>query len=258
VPTVLVALVFGFGFALLTARAPALAQENSEYTQAIKLGSSEFEAGNYAEARAQFTRAHRQFANARTFRALGMVEFELKNYGECIEFLKSALASQVRALEPSQRKDAEQLLVRASSYVAHVNLELEPNQASVLMDGVPVKLDEGHTLVVQVGDHVLEFRAPGRLAEKRLVKVSGGEERTLHVVLPVPEAPRAAPATDQTANPTPARPSERQPLYKKPWLWVVVGVVVAGAAAGAAVALTRDKHRSHSPSDPDTPILTAP
>jgi tetratricopeptide (TPR) repeat protein len=251
--------MFGLGFGLLTAPAPALAQEGSEYATAIKLGSAEFEGGNYAEARAQFTRAHRQFPNARTLRALGMVEFELKNYGESIEYLNSALASQVRALEPSQRRDTEQLLTRARSYVARVSVEVEPNQATVLMDGVPVKLDEGRTLVVQVGDHMLEFRAPGRLAEKRLVKVSGGEERTLHVVLPLPEANRAAPVADAKSNSKSEPASERQPLYKKPWLWVVIGVVVAGAAAGTAVALTRDKHHGQAaPDDPNTPTLTAP
>jgi hypothetical protein len=238
--------------------APAIAQEGQEYSQAIQLGSQEFEAGNYAEARSQFTRAHQRFPNARTLRALGMVEFELKNYGECIELLRAALASNTRPLEPSQRKDAEALLSRARGYVARVNLELEPDVATVLMDGVPVKLENGRTLVVQVGDHVLEFRAPGRLAEKRLVKVSGGEERTLHVVLPAPEnaAKTSGSAVGAPLEPAQAPNKERTPLYKKPWLWVVVGVVVAGAAAGTAIALTRDKGGSPSPSD--TPTLTAP
>jgi tetratricopeptide (TPR) repeat protein len=254
--------MLALGFLVMGSLASArAADEDGEYVQAIKLGSAEFEVGNYAEARSQFTRAHRQFPNARTLRALGMVEFELKNYGECIEYLQSALTAQVRALEPSQRKEAELLLARARSYVARLSFDVQPDVATVLMDGVPVKLDEGRTLVVQVGDHVLEFRAPGRLAEKRLVKVSGGEERTLHVVLPTPDAAPAAsgPATEPASAPAKAPPTERQPLYKKPWLWIVVGVVVAGAAAGAAIALTRNKDPGKSADDqPDTPTLVAP
>jgi hypothetical protein len=169
---------------------------------------------------------------------------------------------QVRALEPGQRREAELLLARARSYLARLTLELEPELATVLMDGVPVKPDGGRTLVVPVGDHVLEFRAPGRLSEKRLIKVSGGEERTLHVVLPSLDAPPASSAKtarEQTSQPATAASSEHAPLYKKAWLWVVVGAVVAGAAAGAAVALTRNKNHGRDTSDePNPPTLVAP
>jgi hypothetical protein len=237
----------------------ARAEDSAEYKQAIRLGSAEFEAGNYAEARSQFTRAHSASPNARTFRALGMVEFELKNYGESIEYLKGSLASQVRPLEPKQREEAELLLSRARGYVARLSVEIDPAVATVLLDGVPVKLDQGGTLVVKVGDHVLEFRAPGRLAEKRALKVSGGEERSLHVVLPVPEAPSRSDKGGNTApQPTGTTRVEKKPLYKKPWLWVVLGVVVAGAAAGTAIALARNQDHGSAMTDGSNPPTLMP
>jgi hypothetical protein len=58
------------------------------------------------------------------------------------------------------------------------------------------------------------------------------------VVLTPPPATSSAPAAP-LATAAPAR-AERTPVYKKWWLWTIVGGVVAGGvAAGVAVALTR-------------------
>jgi tetratricopeptide (TPR) repeat protein len=64
----------------------------SEYERMVGLAFREYELGNYAEARAGFLEAHRLSPSARTYRALGMVEYELKNYGDAIERLRQALS----------------------------------------------------------------------------------------------------------------------------------------------------------------------
>jgi len=46
-------------------------------------------------------------------------------------------------------------------------------------------------------------------------------------------------APSQTLVTTP--PPKRTPVYKKWWLWTIVGVVAAGAAAGVAVAVTSQR-----------------
>jgi len=46
-----------------------------------------------------------------------------------------------------------------------------------------------------------------------------------------------------------ARPAPKTPVYKKWWLWTIVGVVVAGAVVGGAVAATTP---SNAPSPPNT------
>jgi hypothetical protein len=204
------------------------------YEQTVDLAFNEFELGNYPEARARFLEAHKLLPNARTFRALGMVEYELRNYGDAIEQLRQALDSKVRPLEGSSRGETAALLARAKGYVARISLEVNPGVATVVVDGMPMQIAPGGALLLQVGDHNLEFRAPGRLAETRRLKIKGGEEETLKVVLP--------PAMEAS---TPPR-AERKPMIKNPWLWTAVGVVVAGAAAGTAIALTRG--------DPNTQI----
>jgi tetratricopeptide (TPR) repeat protein len=58
-----------------------------------------------------------------------------------------------------------------------------------------------------------------------------------------PEAVPAA-ATAQTETPPPARET---PVYKKWWLWTIVGVVVAGGAVTTAVLLTQHSSWSNAP-----------
>ena len=239
------------GFSSVTARcllllslwsAPALARDRDPpaYTEAVDLGVSEFDAENYTEARAHFARAHALYPNARTLRALGMVAFELKRYAECARYLEEALASSERRLEGDKRAHTEKLMERANGYLARYNLDIPPS-ATVVVDGNPTTLAAGDELVLEAGDHVLEFRAPGHITSRRPLTVQGAERDTLHVALA-----RVEPADKQIARgPASGAPSEDKrpggrPVYKNPWLWTALGVVVAGAAATTAVLLTRD------------------
>ena len=62
-----------------------------------------------------------------------------------------------------------------------------------------------------------------------VLKASSGEEPSTHSQTTSPSAMLTAPAP-KSAN---------KPLYKKWWLWTVVGVVAAGTAVGLSVGLTR-------------------
>jgi tetratricopeptide (TPR) repeat protein len=57
-----------------------------------------------------------------------------------------------------------------------------------------------------------------------------------------PEAPAHVPsALALTTNSLPARASDRVPVYKKWWLWTVVGAVAAGAALGIGLGVGLQK-----------------
>lgn len=56
---------------------------------------------------------------------------------------------------------------------------------------------------------------------------------------PIAPASHPAPATGPTAT---SHVAKEQPVYKKWWLWTIVGVVVAGGAVTAAVLLTRPQN----------------
>ena len=220
--TLLIALLAG-------ARAAAQDDEPPGYREAIEQAVSEFAAHHIAEARALFARAHALMPNARTHRGLGLAEFELRNYGACIEQLEAALRADARRLEGALREDTEEVLARANDFVARFVIDARPSPSRLVIDGVTVDVPPGRALVLQVGEHTLELSAPGYEPERRHLSIRGGESETLLVLFSKPR--REA---------TPARTPRRR-WVKSPWLWSAVGLAVAGAAAGTAIALTRDE-----------------
>jgi hypothetical protein len=235
-------------------------QESSEYQRAIRSALSEFDAGNFPEARALFTQAHELYPNARTYRGLGFVDFELRNYVECVEFLEAALSAKERPLSDTLRRTTEELLQRARGMIVQVHIDVSPPRAEALLDGVPVKLEPGQALMLEVGDHLLEVRALGYLPERRDLRIAGGKDVHVSVGL------RAAPPSEPLAGPrqAPAAPepepgrdtgSERR-WYKSPWLWTAVAIVVVGAGVGTALVLT--KHTETRPTNPTPTDHTPP
>ena len=220
--------------------------DRAAYDRAIDEGVKEFDLGNFQEAREQFRRAHEIAPSARTLRGLGMVEFELRNYGESAAYLEQSLISTVKPLDDRLRVEVEGLLERSRGYLGELHVSMKPAAATVLVDGAEVALGPEETLTLQVGDHVLEFRAQGHLPARRKVQIKGGHKETVQVTL--------SPLLNETgplamSNLAQSDKQDR-PLRKQWWLWTLVGSVVAGGVATAAVLLTRD------PGSKEVPLVT--
>jgi hypothetical protein len=232
-------LVLSFAMLLVSATSLAAAPKDPPgYTEAVNLGLAEFEAQNFVEARAHFARAHALSPSARTLRALGMVAFELKHYLECVDYLTQALASTERALDGEKRAQAERLRERANGYVGRYQLDLQPH-TQVSVNGSLTVLGPGGQLALEAGDHVLEFRATGHVASRRTLTVQGGEHETLRVELAVLTVAVPDKDTRPDVPPPAGEKPTRRPVYKNPWLWTAVGLVLAGAAAGIAIVVIR-------------------
>jgi tetratricopeptide (TPR) repeat protein len=219
------------------APAPAAAEvavsEPADYRETVEEAVQEFSAQHYEESRSLFWRAHVLFPNARTHRGLGLAEFELRNYGECIKQFEAALRSDIKPLSPELRGETEKMLARANHFVARIVVDAKPGPSTVLVDDQTLELPAGQAIVLQMGRHTLEVRAHGFLPDKRQLNIQGGEEETLTIIL----------SQNQPAASEPlARPNDAaaRRWYKSPWLWAGVGLVVAGAAAGTGYALARD------------------
>jgi tetratricopeptide (TPR) repeat protein len=212
------------------------------YRAAVEEAVREFAARNYEESRSMFNRAHVVFPNARTYRGLGLTEFELRNYGECIKHFEAALHSTVRPLTEDLRADTERMLARAYNFVARVVVDTEPDVSSVVLDGLPVELPVGQALLLRVGEHTLEIQAVGFVPATRELNVKGGEDETVTIILERRDLleRRDVERKDLERRDAPALKPRERVWYKSPWLWTAVGVAAVGAAAATGVALSRD------------------
>ena len=226
------------GVLLWLASAPTTrAQDGSpSYDELIDHAVREFDAGNFEEARALFSRAHATSPNARTHRGLGFVEFELRNYGESIKQLEAALASPVKPLTEELRRSTRDVLTRARNFVGRVSIVATPEPTRILVDGVPTEFTEDDVLILRVGDHVIEFSLRGYAPERRRVSLKGGEEHTLQVTF---SKLAGEPRADQGSPPVPSAPAEAKRWYRSPWLWATLGAVVVGSATATTLALSR-------------------
>jgi tetratricopeptide (TPR) repeat protein len=208
------------------------------YKQAIERAIDEFQQNNYQEAREQFARAHALYPNARSLRGLGMSEFELRNYVDAVSNLELALASSVRSLDGTLRSETEALLARARGYVGSLRLRLQPQHAALSVDGFHATLNPYGEIRLGIGDHTLELRAEGYLIERRNIKLRGEQQLELEIVLT-----RASAASDDAQSglaPHDQAASMATPLYKRWWLWTLVGAAVVGGTV-AAVLLAQPK-----------------
>lgn len=218
---------------------PVLTVEPDGYRALIGEALSEFDRGNPAEARALFMRAHALNPSARTLRGLGLASFELRDYRAAIDYLEQSLASDMNPLSPPLRESTTRLLVRARGYIGRFRLQLAPPDARVHLDGVAQAREA--TLFLDVGTHELVVEAPGRMAARHIVRVTGGEDTTLGItLLPLPTAVvAAAPKMDAPARALETERPSARPLYRNGWLWAGIGAAVVSASVAAIVVARR-------------------
>lgn len=203
------------------------------YDVAIDEALAAFDSGSFVAARASFLRAHKILPSARTLRALGMTEFELRRYDEAAAHLALALDSSVRPLTEQQRGEATVLLRKSEDQLATYTLRLAPEHAELRLDGNPVALDAHAALRLTAGEHLLEASAPAYLPWRRELSVRARVNTVLSVQLSPVEQDIPRPAEHEDA----LAPRKRRWL-----LWASVSLLVAaGAATGLALALHHDE-----------------
>lgn len=203
------------------------------YQEQIRRGVQEWDLGAYAEARRHFLEAHRIYPNARTLRALGSAEFELRSYPEAISYLEQSLTSTQRPLGAEMRQEVQRLLDRARSYLAPYTLHISPPDAHVLLDGAPVTLEPGEPLLVTVGPHDVEARAAEHMTLRRRIRVRDNQPVTLELnLVPLAVGTRSATRTEDTAH--------ESSVLSAWWLWTGIGAVVVGGVVTGLVLANQD------------------
>jgi hypothetical protein len=224
------------------------AEERSPgYQTSIEQAVREFGAGNYAEARALFRKAHGIAPNARTLRGMGMAAFELKMYVDALRELGRALDDKVRPLTDEQRVQVQSLLDQSRAFVGRYQIVLQPADAHTSVDGQAVTLEAGNMLLLSLGDHVLRAAADGYQEVHVPLRVDGGEDLVLRVELAAdasnaasqPPSPTPPPAPTASATTTPRPPGRAQPqptaagagLATAAWITLGGAALLGGASA---------------------------
>lgn len=222
------------------------------YMEAVEQAFHEFELGNYVEARSKFLEANRLRSSAQLLRALGMVEFELKNYVACLSYLDRALASTERPLTDEQRRETERLRGQARDYVAGYQITVEPRDANLFLDGIALVPPADGMVLLQLGDHVIEARSPGYQAARHELHIFRASDEQLTIkLLPLPRL-EERPVMPEPATPAPALVKAKQPLRKKWWLWTAVGSAVVAGVLTPVLVHTLNKPEPNLPSGGNT------
>src|ERR1700761_3817362 len=145
----------------LLALAPAAgAQDGGPYEDSIRRALIEFDQGHWEESRALFRQAHGLNPNARTWRGMGICAFELRQYGAAIDELNAARGDSQKPLTLDQRNEVLKLVGRARTFVALYEVKIKPENAQILVDGAPAKVNN-RKLYLDPGSHILTLRAAG-------------------------------------------------------------------------------------------------
>ncbi|MFO0696599.1 MAG: hypothetical protein U0230_23725 [Polyangiales bacterium] len=178
---------------------PALAAAEADvppprYGELVEQALHESSEGRWAEARAIFREAHALYPNARTWRAIGIASYEIRDYVEAYRALTEALVDTRKPLTDVQRAEAEDVLGRVRTFVGRYTLEAFPGEATFVVDGVATQPMGARELVLPIGRHRVAVTSGERVLRGEWT-VQGGESEPL----PVREAtaePRALTVDD--------------------------------------------------------------
>ena len=176
------------------------AADQPAYRKAIKAGLAEYDALHFDEARSLFRRAHAISPSARTFRGIGMASFELRDYVSAVRSLSAALRDQRRPLSAEQRRQTQDLLDRAHTFVDICTLTVSPHNARVIVDGHAPEFEPDGTLLFGFGVHTVEVSARGMEIRSLSINVRGGERRELSVVLASASSSAGARSADASVS----------------------------------------------------------
>lgn len=212
--------------------------QNPAYRAAIDDALREFELGNWNEALALFQRAHAIEPNARTLRGIGFCLFENRRYVDAMRHLEQAMVDTRSPLSQAQRSSTQQVLERASAFVAHVSVQVNPAEAHVLVDGKETSLGSSGALLLDPGEHELSASAPEYVARSLHVVLQSGKNEPVQLALDSRPAPEPAQETANELEHAPAReaPDERERLKRG---LMIGGFTLAGAGliAGAVTGI---------------------
>jgi len=143
--------------------------------------------------------------------------FVRKAKAEHDKFRKLAVAA-IATLD----KQIPKLRIRVTGFAANTEIRIDGRSVA------PAEL--AGEIAVDPGDHTVAVIRDGETAAQRALRLARGAHEDVALVAPPPPAPVPPTTPKPIAEPAPAKPVPERSVLASPWLWVVAGAVVLGAA----------------------------
>jgi tetratricopeptide (TPR) repeat protein len=216
--------------------------EPTQYRALIDGALEEYQLGHFHEAMALFERAHQLSPSARTLRGLGLASYQARKYVRALSYLRAALDDKRRALTPALRREALVALEASQGFIATFALHVEPESATLSVDGEVFEWTGGGPLLLDPGEHQVVATAPGLQSESRHLSATPGRVGQIEIRL-VPLAAEGARPTEEVTQPIEpateplARGPRAEPTAPVSVKVLTIGglsVALVGAALGTA------------------------
>lgn len=180
---------------------------------------------------------------------MAMCQRALFRYVESIDSFQRYLALGGDTIPAERQEEVQELIEEMSVQLGILHLVVEPEGASVLVDGRAVGAEHLSRLRLRSGLHDVVVRAPGFRDLQREIRVEPQRVTEVRVQLapeieeietPMPDEPVEVSPVDPVPEPLDTPPEERRGVHRQWWFWTIVGVVVAGGALGLGLGLGLD------------------
>ncbi len=206
-------------------------------------------AEQWAEAQASFEASIGLAPRAATYLNLAIVRYRLGEYVAALSALETF--ERDAGIQEDVKKRAQWLRDKLAQHVVRFHLQVEPTDAVVEIDGAAQPgTGAERKLWLTAGQHEVRASAQGYEDDRMRIVATAGAETQAAIALKVAvtripvtlgnDGPQVATGT---ARPREDEPNASRPLWKNPWLWTAVGVVVVGGAITAGVLLARDDRK---------------
>jgi tetratricopeptide (TPR) repeat protein len=206
--------------------AVALADEDTRARDEARAGVEAAERGSWSEALAAFRRSYALAPEPAMLLNIASAEAQTGDLLSAAEDYRKVLRAQEPELAAEQRAAVERALERVERRLAHLRIVVR-----ALRRGDRVELD-GSPLAESAIDMELSVN-PGL----HVARVVRGETEVAHRVRTLADGESVAIVLEPT-EPRPIPPAPSTSVFRSPWLWLGVGVVVAAGTAGVLCATT--------------------
>ncbi|WP_157069350.1 PEGA domain-containing protein [Sandaracinus amylolyticus] len=192
----------------------------------------------WAEALDAFRRSRALVERPSTLFNIAIALDRLGRLRAAIGAIDEYLATSDPVADEVDRREAMRLRVDAEARLARITLRVEPDDASVALDGAPLAGGSERTTIADPGDHVVVVSAPGYVDQRHEIAVRPGAdvERVIELAPVEPPAPTTPLATTMHVEP-PTRDDDTS-LLEDPVFWAILGggaALIAGVAIGVGV-----------------------